>query len=266
MAARRRRGAERVLGAAARRGRPAGHDRRRRHLQARRCAGRAERRGMSARPAGVERDYPLARLTTVRTGRARPTSSPARRARTSCVELLAWAERRGTRGRSGRLRLEPAGLGRWLPRAGHEAGRRARRDRARRRRTCVCGGGARLPSAAAKAAGWGLTGLEFGVNIPGHRRRRRADERQRLRRRARAGPRVGHGLHAPPGVERRAPGRPRLLLPRARTSAIGEVVVARVFGLEPRRPGRGQGHDGRHAAQRAARRSPPASRPSARPS
>ena len=31
----------------------------------------------------------------------------------------------------------------------------------------VCGGGARLPSAAAKAARWGLTGLEFGINIPG---------------------------------------------------------------------------------------------------
>ena len=31
----------------------------------------------------------------------------------------------------------------------------------------LCGGGARLPSAAAKAARWGLTGLEFGVNIPG---------------------------------------------------------------------------------------------------
>jgi UDP-N-acetylmuramate dehydrogenase len=30
-----------------------------------------------------------------------------------------------------------------------------------------CGGGARLPSAAAKTAGWGLSGLEFGVNIPG---------------------------------------------------------------------------------------------------
>jgi UDP-N-acetylmuramate dehydrogenase len=29
------------------------------------------------------------------------------------------------------------------------------------------GGGARLPSVAAKVAGWGLTGLEFGVNIPG---------------------------------------------------------------------------------------------------
>ena len=31
----------------------------------------------------------------------------------------------------------------------------------------VCGGGARLPSASAKAAGWGLAGIEFGVNIPG---------------------------------------------------------------------------------------------------
>ena len=31
----------------------------------------------------------------------------------------------------------------------------------------LCGGGARLPSAAAKAAGWGLSGLEFGINIPG---------------------------------------------------------------------------------------------------
>ena len=34
-------------------------------------------------------------------------------------------------------------------------------------RRIVCGGGARLPSAAAKAAAWGLTGLEFGINIPG---------------------------------------------------------------------------------------------------
>jgi UDP-N-acetylmuramate dehydrogenase len=31
----------------------------------------------------------------------------------------------------------------------------------------VCGGGFRFPSAAAKTAGWGLSGLEFGVNIPG---------------------------------------------------------------------------------------------------
>jgi UDP-N-acetylenolpyruvoylglucosamine reductase len=31
----------------------------------------------------------------------------------------------------------------------------------------ICGAGVRLPSAAAKSASWGLTGLEFGVNIPG---------------------------------------------------------------------------------------------------
>ena len=39
--------------------------------------------------------------------------------------------------------------------------------RAHRGLRVVCGGGARLPSAAARAAGWGLEGLEFGVNIPG---------------------------------------------------------------------------------------------------
>jgi UDP-N-acetylmuramate dehydrogenase len=37
----------------------------------------------------------------------------------------------------------------------------------RRDTRVVCGGGARLPSASAKAAGWGLEGLEFGINIPG---------------------------------------------------------------------------------------------------
>src|SRR5204862_6466468 len=31
----------------------------------------------------------------------------------------------------------------------------------------VCGGGARLPSASAQVARWGLAGLEFGINIPG---------------------------------------------------------------------------------------------------
>jgi UDP-N-acetylmuramate dehydrogenase len=31
----------------------------------------------------------------------------------------------------------------------------------------LCGGGARLPQVAARAAKWGLGGLEFGVNIPG---------------------------------------------------------------------------------------------------
>jgi UDP-N-acetylmuramate dehydrogenase len=37
----------------------------------------------------------------------------------------------------------------------------------RRGTRVVCGGGARLPSATAQTARWGLTGLEFGINIPG---------------------------------------------------------------------------------------------------
>ena len=77
-------------------------------------AGRRGRAGAEARrvsaPAGVEADYPLARLTTVRTGGpadyfARPDS------RRGLAELLAWADARGDRGRSGRLRIEPAGSG-----------------------------------------------------------------------------------------------------------------------------------------------------------
>ena len=49
---------------------------------------------MSAPPPGVERDYPLARLTTIRTGGpgdyyARPDSVER------LVELLAWARRDG---------------------------------------------------------------------------------------------------------------------------------------------------------------------------
>jgi hypothetical protein len=53
----------------------------------------------------------------------------------------------------------------------------------------LCGGGARLPAAATRAAGWGLSGIEFGVNIPGTAGRGGADERQRLRRTSTAPPR-----------------------------------------------------------------------------
>ena len=61
-------------------------------------------------PAGVEADYPLARLTTIRTGGhgdffARPDSPEA------LAELLAWAAARGRPGRSGGVRLEPSRSG-----------------------------------------------------------------------------------------------------------------------------------------------------------
>jgi UDP-N-acetylenolpyruvoylglucosamine reductase len=119
---------------------------------------------MSA-PSGVERDFPLARLTTVRTGGdadwfARP------RDLTELGELLAWAgaERLsiGVIGSGSNLLIADQGFhGLALKLDGNLATVTHDGDR------LLCGGGARLPSAATKAAGWGLSGLEFGVNIPG---------------------------------------------------------------------------------------------------
>jgi UDP-N-acetylenolpyruvoylglucosamine reductase len=119
---------------------------------------------MSA-PAGVKRDYSLARLTTVRAGGsadffARPESEQ------EVIGLLAWAEREGLPvgvvGSGSNLLVSDDGFrGLVIKLTGELTG--VERDGTQ----VVCGGGARLPSAAAKAAGWGLTGLEFGVNIPG---------------------------------------------------------------------------------------------------
>jgi len=116
-------------------------------------------------PEGVERDYPLSRLTTVRAGGsadffARPETQER------VIELLAWADGEGLPvgvvGSGSNLLVADAGFhGLALKLAGELT--RVERDGTR----VVCGGGARLPSAAAKAAGWGLGGLEFGVNIPG---------------------------------------------------------------------------------------------------
>jgi UDP-N-acetylenolpyruvoylglucosamine reductase len=116
-------------------------------------------------PEGVERDYDLSRLTTVRAGGsaaffARPESED------QVVELLAWAEEEGLPigvvGSGSNLLVSDDGFPGVVIKL---AGGLTRVEREGRQ--IVCGGGARLPSAAAKAAGWGLTGLEFGVNIPG---------------------------------------------------------------------------------------------------
>ena len=116
-------------------------------------------------PPGVERDYPLARLTTVRAGGdaelfARPGSER------ELIELLEWAAAEGLGvevvGSGSNLLVSDSGVsGLVLKLAGELA--EIERDGLR----LVLGGGARLPSAAAKAAGWGLGGLEFGINIPG---------------------------------------------------------------------------------------------------
>jgi len=120
---------------------------------------------MSSPPPGVERRYPLARLTTVRTGGAadwfaRPGDADALGA------LLAWAGEEGlavgTIGSGSNLLVADEGFrGLALKLDGELATIEREGD------TLVCGGGARLPSAATRAAGWGLAGIEFGVNIPG---------------------------------------------------------------------------------------------------
>ena len=116
-------------------------------------------------PDGVERDYPLARLTTIRTGGpadffARPDSTER------LAELLAWAEGEGAEvgvvGSGSNLLISDEGLrGLVLKLDGALSATEREGDR------LVCGGGARLPQASARAAREGLSGLEFGVNIPG---------------------------------------------------------------------------------------------------
>jgi UDP-N-acetylenolpyruvoylglucosamine reductase len=117
------------------------------------------------RPKDVAVDYPLSRLTTIRTGGrgdyfARVGSDAA------LAQILAWAGSEGIEvgvvGSGSNLLIADAGfrglvmkLDGALATIGQEGQR------------LLCGGGARLPQAAAFAARAGLSGLEFGVNIPG---------------------------------------------------------------------------------------------------
>jgi UDP-N-acetylmuramate dehydrogenase len=120
---------------------------------------------VSAPPAGAEQDYPLARLTTVRTGGAADWfARPGEEA--DLVELLRWAAAEslsvGVIGSGSNLLVADDGF--------HGLAIKLDADLASIERDgdrVLCGGGARLPSAAAKTAGWGLAGLEFGINIPG---------------------------------------------------------------------------------------------------
>jgi UDP-N-acetylmuramate dehydrogenase len=120
---------------------------------------------VSARPAAVQADFPLARLTTVRTGGnadffARPGNEG------ELLAVLAWAADAGLAlgvvGSGSNLLVADSGFrGLALKLSGELTAIEHDGD------GIVCGGGARFPSAAAKAASWGLAGIEFGVNIPG---------------------------------------------------------------------------------------------------
>jgi UDP-N-acetylenolpyruvoylglucosamine reductase len=116
-------------------------------------------------PENVQADYPLSRLTTVRAGGsadlfARPSSE------SELIELLRWAGEEGVEigvvGSGSNLLVSDAGFRGLVLKLDGELSS-VERDGTH----VVCGGGARLPSATAKVARWGLTGLEFGINIPG---------------------------------------------------------------------------------------------------
>jgi UDP-N-acetylenolpyruvoylglucosamine reductase len=116
-------------------------------------------------PPGVERDYGLARLTTVGTGGAAEFFSRAS-GEQALVELLAWAATVGAPvsviGSGSNLLVADAGVRGLVVKLDGELAAIAVEGEA-----MLCGGGARLPAIAARAARAGLSGIEFGVNIPG---------------------------------------------------------------------------------------------------
>ena len=116
-------------------------------------------------PQGVLRDHPLARFTTIRTG-----GSAELFARVGTLEdlerVLAWAGAEGINvgvvGSGSNLLVADDGVRGLVVKLDKELAK-IELDGTR----MECGGGARLPAVSARAAGAGLSGIEFGVNIPG---------------------------------------------------------------------------------------------------
>jgi UDP-N-acetylenolpyruvoylglucosamine reductase len=116
-------------------------------------------------PAGVRREFPLARLTTVRTGGPAELFARAGDER-RLLQLVGWASRRGLEiaivGSGSNLLAADEGVrGLVIKLEGELAAIEVDGER------IVAGAGARLPAIAARAAREGLAGIEFGVNIPG---------------------------------------------------------------------------------------------------
>jgi UDP-N-acetylenolpyruvoylglucosamine reductase len=116
-------------------------------------------------PAAVRRDVPIARLSTVRTGGAAEFFARAG-SDAELTQLLRWAERSGIAvhvvGSGSNLLIADDGVAGLVLKLDRELARIELEAT-----QIVCGGGARLPAVAARAARVGLSGIEFGVNIPG---------------------------------------------------------------------------------------------------
>ena len=180
-------------------------------------------------PEGVERDYPLARLTTVRTGGPGDWFARAG-SEERLAALLAWADSEGIQvgvvGSGSNLLVADDGFRGLVLKLGDGLAT-IERDGDR----VICGGGARLPQASARAARWGLTGLEFGVNIPGT-----VGGAVKMNANAYGGE-LGKVLEwveiaTPSGSERRTPDQLEF---EYRRSNLGprEIVSRASFGLEP---------------------------------
>ncbi len=117
-------------------------------------------------PVPVQRDQPLRRFATVRTGGSAEWFARVGREE-ALVELLAWAEGAGMQvavlGSGSNLLIADEGVAGLVIKLDRDLAA-IRREGPRR---LICGGGARLPAVAAQAARAGLSGIEFGVNIPG---------------------------------------------------------------------------------------------------
>jgi UDP-N-acetylenolpyruvoylglucosamine reductase len=187
---------------------------------------------VTALPEGVKAGHPLARLTTVRTGGAADFFAHPRDL-DDLVSVLRWAESEGLPvgviGSGSNLLVADAGFrGLAMKLGGDLATIEREGDRV------LCGGGARLPSAAAKTAGWGLSGLEFGVNIPGT-----AGGAVRMNANAYGGQlaRVLEWVEVATGagVDRRGPDELAFEYRRSNLRA-GEVVARAAFHLTPADP------------------------------
>jgi len=119
----------------------------------------------AGRPSALRENYALARLTTVKTGGAAEWFARAG-SETQLRELLAWASAEGLEvavvGSGSNLLVADAGVSGLVLKLDRElAAITLEGER------LLCGGGARLPAVASAAARAGLSGIEFGVNIPG---------------------------------------------------------------------------------------------------
>ncbi len=117
-------------------------------------------------PSIVQRDYSLARMATVRTGGEAEFFARAG-SRAQLRELLAWARAAkapvAVVGSGSNLLIADEGVRGLVIKLDRKLALIQREGPLR----IVCGGGARLPAVATRAAQAGLSGIEFGINIPG---------------------------------------------------------------------------------------------------